>query len=227
MIVCELVVSLRQTGPGPVPGWGLPLTAPPALTIGILVAGACAWWVSGLWAARIAGRRGRRPGPHWLGGLLLPVAYPLLLVAFLRKESEDPPASRYTGPSIQPPHRPAARIPFPVGGRRPIGRAPEPAAPGTQEHPEDPAGQLAPYRAYFQQYLGHDLTASGRLLLEYGDDVVIADRIVEILPTAVVAETRRNDEPAPKCVRIPFTKIGHCRQLRPHRTKRAFWRRRR
>jgi hypothetical protein len=104
-------------------------------------------------------------------------------------------------------------IPLPPSGRRTIGReAPPQAAAG--EDQAELERQLEPYRSYFRQYLDRDLIRTGRLLIEYPPDVIIADRIVEILPTAVVAETRYADQAGTQCVRVPFVKIQRCQQLK-------------
>ncbi len=173
---------------------------------------------SGVWSVRIASARNRPEYRHFAGGILLPLVYPISLLLLLkRRETADDdigspvrPRTEFTQPRTQP-----KKIEFPEHLKhRPIGRREDEglnfSAADNSGNPKD----FAAYRTYFEKLMTRAERSRRRQLafiISYNGDSVVAERIVEILQTAVVIEYQRPDDATRQCIQIPFAKIDRCR----------------
>lgn len=191
------------------------------------------WWIAGLglllaaillavgsgkWSARIARDRNHPAWRHFAAGLVLPLAYPILLLLVLRPKGGDSdddigspvrPRAEYIQPASKP-----RKVVFPEHlKRRSIGRAIDEDRTFADDDSTRETGDFQAYRAYFERLMQRARKPRRRQTsyrISYDGDAVVADSIVEVLPTAVVVEHQRPDDATVHCIRIPYAKITRC-----------------
>lgn len=157
--------------------------------LALLVLAATLWLGAASWGAAVAEKRHLPPVRHFLLGLLLPFAYPFVLLSERKTGVDIPapapaaaPAASAAAAAAPPETVPAASVPAPD---RELGFGPEFFEQLRQ------AGWVTEANPCTVRFNGQEINASG---------------ILEALPEAVVVETRKADG-TPQRVRIPYARI--------------------
>ncbi|NOY79588.1 MAG: hypothetical protein GXP31_01155 [Kiritimatiellaeota bacterium] len=151
---------------------------------------------SACWASSIAEARLYSPKLHFFIGLFAPVLYPVILLF-------------------------AMDVKYPGAVRQPPGEAPEtpPVAPPAEPQEvetdagEDTGENVVEYdQAYFRE-IARDEAGNfvGPWRIDLADNAIVAQRILDALPHAVVIETvPHGPNSKPQRLRIPYDKIESC-----------------
>lgn len=176
--------------------------ADPGLVMFLLLA-LTIWLGSGCWAGSIAAMRRRSAKLHFLLGLAVPYLYPVAILFMLDiKGAHARGAHQKTAP--EPGSDPSAvgSADFDSGAEPPL--------------PEDSATILAQEsetvfdRQYFKRIaLDEDGNATGPWRIRYNDAEVVARKICDALPHAVVIEAPGIGDKVQR-LRIPYDKITAC-----------------
>jgi hypothetical protein len=175
------------------------------------------WLGAACWASSIAETRGWPPKAHFFLGLLVPFAYPFLLLKGLAdkvlpgflltaaRPAESEPVAETPAPratvALPPGMSTAAPAPSPA--------AVPAAAPSAQETLATPFDQ-----AFFRK-VAADLKGApvGPWRVQYGGVEVTANRIVEALPNVVVLEIVSKADGSIQRIRVPYAKIEACDRI--------------
>ncbi len=157
--------------------------------------------MSGCWASSIAETRLHSPKVHFFIGLLLPLVYPVTILFAMR--AGRGPARVSPPPDTGP--KPWEEPQQPPKSGRPAAAPEESLEPGAEEEDE-----FTPQ--YFRRIArDEDGNYVGPWKITTESQEIIADRILDALPNAVVIETTSiGRQQKPQRLRIPYAKIVSC-----------------
>jgi hypothetical protein len=165
------------------------------------------WFASGCFSSSIAEDRMHNPWVHFALGLVIPVIYPLIILFALNvkvpKDKIDQAKKEAAVEHIDGPPPPDMLPPAAI-------RITDDSTPGLID-PEMLATKTSAFNeAYFKQ---HAVDSMGKTLGPYiitvGGEELRAERIVEVLPKAVVIEIASSGGKA-QTLRIPYEKVENC-----------------
>jgi len=158
------------------------------------------WLGSACWAGSIAEMRRHAPKLHFFIGLVLPLLYPLVILFALdvkgakardrERQREKEQAAAAAAP-VQPAAVDSPDIDLPI------------------EQAEAKEETTLDEHYFTDIALDDQGNPTGPWRITYGDTEIVAQRIVDALPHAVVIETLAADGKAHK-IRIPYSKISGC-----------------
>jgi len=174
------------------------------IAVAICVAAITVWIWSGCFASSVAETRMHGPLKHFIAGLAIPIVYPLIILVALPYRTVKETVVDTTNEE---------RI------ERVDGPPPAETLPVSSIDEDRPAGLIDPDmldasvsfgETYFKQ---RAVDSTGRALGPYvitvGGEELRAERIVEVLPNAVVIEIASTDGKG-QTLRIPYEKIESC-----------------